>query len=123
MDTHHSVIDALANGVDPNTGEVLPDNSPYNSPVVIRALFKALEAMKQEKPARPRIKKTVEEKQTDNLEKGLPKNAGLPWSDAQKQELADKFNADVSVAALAEIFCRTEGAIRSELKKQGLIED
>ena len=38
------IIRILADGVDPTTGEVLPAESVYNSPVVIRALFAVLEA-------------------------------------------------------------------------------
>ena len=42
------IIDVLARGIDPATGEVLPENNPLNGPHVIRALFiaaKALELM------------------------------------------------------------------------------
>ena len=42
------IIEALANGIDPETGEILPAQSPVNNPQVIRALFvagKALDSM------------------------------------------------------------------------------
>ncbi len=39
------IIDALANGIDPETGEVLPAQSTFNDPQVIRALFVALKAL------------------------------------------------------------------------------
>ncbi|EGU61756.1 hypothetical protein VINI7043_21551 [Vibrio nigripulchritudo ATCC 27043] len=39
MDRHLEIVEALANGINPQTGEVLPSESPYNSPDVIRALF------------------------------------------------------------------------------------
>ena len=32
----------LANGINPTTGEVFPDDSPYNHPKIIRALFTLL---------------------------------------------------------------------------------
>lgn len=41
------IIEALANGADPTTGELLPESSPYNSPQVIRALFQALQALER----------------------------------------------------------------------------
>ena len=50
------IIEVLAGGIDPATGEVLPDDNPLSSPHVIRALFiaaKALELMAAAKPARP----------------------------------------------------------------------
>ena len=37
------IVRGLAEGVDPTTGEVLPAESVYNSPEVIRALFTVLE--------------------------------------------------------------------------------
>jgi hypothetical protein len=37
----------LANGIDPATGEVMPDDSPLGSPHVIRALFLAVKALEQ----------------------------------------------------------------------------
>jgi hypothetical protein len=33
------IIEALANGINPETGEILPAQSNFNSPQVIRALF------------------------------------------------------------------------------------
>jgi hypothetical protein len=35
------IIEALANGIDPETGEVLPAQNAVNNPQVIRALFVA----------------------------------------------------------------------------------
>lgn len=37
------IVRTLADGVDPTTGEVLPAESVYNSPEIIRALFTLLE--------------------------------------------------------------------------------
>ena len=34
-----SIVKNLAEGVDPNTGEVFAPDSPYNEPRIIRALF------------------------------------------------------------------------------------
>ena len=41
------IINALANGVDPNTGDVFEEGSPYHHPSVIRALFLAIQALEQ----------------------------------------------------------------------------
>ena len=38
------IVRTLADGIDPTTGEVLPKESVYNSPDVIRALFTLLDA-------------------------------------------------------------------------------
>ena len=55
---------------------------PPNQPQVIRALFYALERISSVEHSLPRPKMTLEEKQQANLDKGVPLNAGLPWTDA-----------------------------------------
>ena len=40
------IVRLLADGIDPTTGEMFPDGSPYNDPVVIRALFTVIESVK-----------------------------------------------------------------------------
>ena len=123
MDAYLKIVEALANGVDPITGEILPSESPYNHPDVIRALFTTLDLMKNPEKKAPKVKKTPEQKQAENIENGLPRNAGLPWTDEQRADLAQQFSSGEEIKMLAEIHGRTTGAITSELKKQGLIEE
>lgn len=113
-----ALLSALANGVDPITGEVLPDTSPYNEPRVIRALFAVLNPAKGGKPP----KKTPDEKQQENVAAGRPRNAGLPWTESLKEELTRQFKGGARLDQLAQNFERTKGAIISELVKQGLVE-
>ena len=112
------IVHALSQGIDPLTGEALPPGSPYDTPDVIRALHTVLDHMKS--PARQR-KLTPEQKQAANLERGMPKNAGMPWTDEYRRVLADDFRNGESVDALALRFARTRGSIVAELKRQGLI--
>lgn len=103
------VIEVLAGGIDPATGEVLADDSPLSSPHVIRALFlaaKALELMvvKAERSA------------------ATPTNAGKAWSDEEDQRLVAGFDADTPVAALARAHERTTGAITSRLIRLGRLQ-
>lgn len=123
MDTNLKIVEALANGIDPVTGELLPSESPYNHPDVIRALFTTLDLVKNPPKKAPKVKKTPEQKQAENIENGLPKNAGLPWTDEQRTDLANQFSSEQEIKVLAEIHGRSNGAITSELKKQGLIEE
>ena len=102
------IIEVLAGGVDPATGEVLPDESPLSNPHVIRALFiaaKALELMAAAKPARPAAT--------------TPGNAGKSWTDDEDQRLVAAFDSGTPVAALARTHERTTGAINSRLVKLG----
>lgn len=114
----NDIVSALANGVDPVTGEVLADESPYNDPNVIRALFTVLKSSKGLMP----LKKTLKQRQQENVAVGRPRNAGLPWTDELKEDLAERFESGASPGELARHFERTTGAILSELAKQGLIE-
>lgn len=112
------IVTALANGIDPTTGEVLPNTSPYNNPEIIRALF--LISGTPGSGRQPR--KTVEEKQQENLKAGRPRNTGLPWTEELKGEVAARFQSGASLEALSKHFERSRGAIAAELVKQGLME-
>lgn len=96
------IVRALAEGVDPITGEVLPDESVYNSPDVIRALFKMLEV-------------AAEPVDEDPL-----RNAGKPWSDKEDLCLRDEFESKMKIADIARGHGRTYGAIESRLACLGL---
>ena len=96
------ILEALADGVDPFTGEVFPDDSPYQNPRVIRALSVAVEAVK-------RMKKT------EGRKKDLPAKAGTPWSVDEDKRLVEEFEAGKSVGELAEKHERSMGAIQSRL--------
>ncbi len=121
MDIHKAkeIVELLANGVDPTTGEIFPPESHYNNPEIIRALFTVLSSVRT--PARA-TKKSIEEKQQENIENGKPKNAGLPWTLEQRKEAADLFHDGKTIEDLSKYFERTLGAIKSELTHQGLIE-
>lgn len=112
-----NLVSALANGTNPVTGEVLPAKSPYNEPTVIRALFTVLNSSNG-KAAR----KSPEEKMEENVAAGRPRNAGLPWTDDLRDEVSEKFQGGMAVHDLARHFERTEGAILSELARQGLVD-
>lgn len=112
-------VEALANGVDPITGETLPQYSPYNDPEIVRSLFMIMALVKM--PQKGKI--SIEKKQKLNIAKGLPQNAGLAWTNDERQELIAAFNNGALINELSEMHGRTKGAITSELKKQGLIED
>jgi hypothetical protein len=60
------VLEALARGIDPETGEVLTEHSPFNNLTVIRALQFAVATLQQ-----PRAKLQSS---------GRPGNAGRAWS-------------------------------------------
>lgn len=104
------IIEALANGIDPETGEILPPQSTLNSPAVIRALFVAGRAL-------DRAAKHADRNNSS------PAMAGLPWGDEEDQALLAAFDAGSTVKDMALKHGRTLGAITSRLVRLGKIKD
>jgi hypothetical protein len=113
-----SIVKTLAQGVDPNTGEVFAPDSPYNQPKVIRALFTVHDFVRQAR--KPRM--SADEKRQENLDLGRPGNYGLPWKDDDRSQVATGFEEGKTIEELATTLERTQGAIRAELIRQGLVE-
>jgi len=113
-----SIVKTLAQGVDPNTGEVFAPDSPYNEPKIIRALFTVHDFVRQAR----KPKMSADEKRQENLDLGRPRNYGLPWADDARSQVAMGFEDGKSIEELATTLERTQGAIRAELIRQGLVE-
>ena len=101
------IVKALAQGIDPHTGETYAGDSPYQHPQTVRALYLALEAMQQ--PVQRKAK-------------SLPDNAGKPWSPEDDQTLGAGFDAGKDPKRLAVEHKRTEWAVKTRLAKMGKIE-
>ena len=104
------IIEALANGIHPETGEILPAQSSFNSPRVIRALFVATKVLERTVKCAERNDK-------------LPCNAGRAWSEIEDTALISSFDAGVPVKKIAAKHGRTLGAIASRLVRLGKIHD
>ncbi|MBR0466873.1 MAG: hypothetical protein IJJ40_05200 [Clostridia bacterium] len=98
------IIEALANGVNPITGEVFSKNSCFNEPDIIRALYVAKEQL-------IKVEKTSTRKQLEN--------AGKPWSKNDDEQLVRLFEDGKAIKEIAGLFQRTSGSINSRLKKLG----
>ncbi len=103
------IIESLAAGVDPATGECFPQTSPYQSPETIRALCHVLE------PLRATAKR-------ERRREKLPRNAGMPWDPATDNELVARYTSGSSIADLAKHLGRTEGSVTARLIKMELID-
>ena len=100
------IISALAEGVDPTTGEILPENSVYNKSDIVRALYTVLNYL-----------------DTDKTKRNLPDNAGKPWTNEEEKRLRELYNSGLSKKEIANELCRTTGSISSRLARLGLIND
>lgn len=99
------LLSTLADGMDPFTGELLPQNHVCNQPEMIRALHEILNALPSEK------------------RKDLPRNAGKPWTDIEEEKLLDEFDSGMTISAIAKEHGRSKGAIESRLVNLGKITD
>lgn len=96
------IIRILADGIDPITGELFPEDSVYNSPEVIRALFTILEALRN-----PSARSSAQ-------------NAGNPWTDTEEDQLRNEFYSNMRITDIAREHGRSCGAIESRLERLGL---
>lgn len=102
------IIESLADGRCPETGQKLPTDSVYGQADTVRALFIAARAIE-------RVERIERRAQT------LPEHAGRAWDVAEEQQLCEGFAGGKSVAELAQIHQRTRGAIQSRLEHLGRI--
>ena len=105
------IIQQLANGVDPHTGEVFRADSPYQHPDTVRALFIALRTLE----GQPALKQRA----TGN--EAAPQNAGKPWLPDEDKALASAFDAGRQIPELATQHQRSRFAIETRLAKLGKI--
>ena len=107
MELHSArrMVDMLAQGIHPVTGEAMPDDSPYNAPPVIRALFAVSRAL--DGPPRPR--------------RAAPANAGKPWREEDDAKLAMAFDQGVPLQQLMNELARTRFSVEARLVKLGRV--
>ena len=103
------IIDTLAQGIHPVTDEAMPEDSPYNAPPVIRALFAVSQALEAGTSAKPR------------RARDLPPNTGKPWAAEDDEQLRSGFEAGTPTKDLAAALGRTRWAIESRLVKLGMM--
>jgi hypothetical protein len=108
-----AILSALANGVNPSTGEVFGPDSPYQQADIVRALFAALERLKQEGG--------VAFAPTPTSRNGADKrsNAGKPWSEEEDRRLLVEFERGRTLSQLARELGRTLAGIEARLEKHG----
>jgi hypothetical protein len=109
LDAALPIVRALADGVNPITGEAYPEQSPYAEPRTLRALYSAVDLMQRE---------VEREKRRERL----PANFGKPWTQAEDDNLVAEFEARTPMLELARRHARTQSSIRLRLEKLGKIE-
>ena len=100
------IISALAEGIDPTTGEILPDDSVCNKGDVVRAFYTVLASLDTNRP-----------------KKLQPENAGKRWTDEDDKMLCEMFDAGASKKDIYNTFKRTSTGIASRLVRLGKIKE
>lgn len=103
------IVRALADGVNPITGEVYPEHSPYAEPRTLRALYTAVDVLEKEVERGRRRDK-------------LPANFGKPWTETEDTALVGEFDAGTPLGVMATKHQRTQSSVRLRLEKLGKIE-
>jgi hypothetical protein len=123
------IVAALANGVNPLTGEVFPPDSPYQTPDLIRALYVATRALECRFPplsSHPALNPVPPSQNPASGNAVKPTagklNAGKPWSAEEDRQLLAAFDAGKSLSEIAQLHERTHGGVRARLEKHGRLE-
>jgi len=101
------IIRALAQGIDPQTGELFAEGTVYRHPATSEALGLALLAL--EAPAARGTRSSPV----------LPENAGKPWNETDDRALVEGFDGGRRIPELADEHKRTRAAIEARLMKLG----
>jgi hypothetical protein len=96
------ILEALADGRHPDTGDPLPSENVYQSPQVARALYIAVQELKGSV-------------RTNGQGSGARDNAGKPWSAEEEAELLREFAGGSSLPQMGKKHGRTVAAIHGRL--------
>ena len=105
-----SILNALANGVHPATGEKFAADGPYQHPDTVRALFEAMRAVEGGGAAAPSAERKPAFPQS---------GSGSRWSADEEERLAGGFAAGRTVDELARAHNRSRAAIEARLVRLG----
>ena len=99
------IMRALANGVNPETGESMEADSVYRQPETVRALNRALAALVQ----------------LEHRERNKPLNAGRKWTHAEDAQICEEVRSGTDFHEIAKKHNRSVGSIVARLVKLGKI--
>lgn len=102
------IVKALADGVNPENGEVLPGDFIYQNPQNVRALHRAVGALEY-----------LEHRERNR--RLLPANAGKPWSAREDGQVCDALRAGTDFQQIARTHNRTVASIVARLVRLGKV--
>ena len=124
-----AILNALANGAHPVTGEVFAADSPYQHPDVVRALFLAIRILETKDTVVTAVSTgqipapaPSSEQNVAGRTQSSRQNAGKPWSAEEDRQLLASFDAGLTIKQLAEQHGRGASGIEARLVKLGRLE-
>jgi len=102
------IVRKLADGIHPETGEVLQTDCLYQQPQVVRALHCAAGALEFQD-------------ERERAKKFLPANAGKSWSNQEDAQICDELGRGVNFQEIAKTHNRTIRSIIARLVRLGKI--
>lgn len=100
------ILRSLANGVDPESGQLLDPANTFRQPQTLRALATAVRALER-----------VERR--ERMRAVAPSKAMALWTTEEDHQLLAAFDAGMSPRELAMVHQRSPGAVRTRLAKLG----
>ena len=100
------IISTLAEGIDPTTGEVLPNDSVCNKGEIVRAFYAVLNHLNEKKS-----------------KKNLPANTGKPWTKEDEDLLIRLYQSGASKKDVCKTLQRTATGIAARLVHLGIIDN
>jgi hypothetical protein len=102
------LLETLADGIDPRTGELLPADNICNQTEIVRALHTVLRTL---------------DGTPQKAKKPQTENAGKPWGKPDDETLIRMFDNGCSKKEICAYFKRTDGAIAARLVHLGKIDN
>lgn len=99
------ILRALADGIDPSTGEPISGSSPLNNVEVVRAFYSACDVL------------GVTGRYVKDGKR--PRNAGKPWTKEAERSLLRAYDSGSSTLKLTQQFERTHASIIARLIQLG----
>ena len=107
------ILQALANGVHPATGEQFATDSPYQHPDTVRALCESVRILRDtQSPTAAREQRPA----------SMPGNTGNRWTPDEEERLASAFDAGKSVDEIVRGHNRSRAAIEARLVRLGKLD-
>ncbi len=103
-----AVIRKLADGIHPETGEILHTDSLYRHRQALRAMLRAVSALEFQR-------------EREHAKRFLPINAGKSWSTQEDTQICEEIRRGLGFGEIAKLHNRTAGSIVARLVRLGTI--